>query len=683
MASLTGYNSTHGYNQAINYNGLNVPAQFPVLMVELAFPDSPFTPIDDCTWIEVTAFVRQCEIHRGRQHELSEFDAGTVTVILDNRDRRFDPLHLAYTYDDEDMIYDDPEIPYDGVGGPYAPNITPFNRIRVTAIWKADVYRLFTGYVESYEMGYEPSNNDAISIIKGVDAFKILNLFSPLAPFRAEVLNLNPYLYWPLDEAEGEGAVDLSGNDRVGTESNQPSRRIEMDRPVADSGVGTHFNPRSRIYRNDTANFASTQAFSVGFSLHPFIIHDVTQPIICGSYVDDGSTEQYRGWLIDYNEAAHQVRFFLGSDYHGGTNCFSVRNQESLGAEKEFLVMSYDGSGAKEGVTWYVNGVENTGERSLTGTLGTVTSTKAQFIVGSNLNKIPGTVGQPAANQDMSHVFVIDEALDAAQVATLYHAYISPWKTQRTDERVSTILDVVGWPTEERDLGHGVMSMDAITEKLANVLEGMRTVDRTELGATYISKEGKVAFRNRYYQIDSSTLAITFGDSTAAIEVGYSNISPSFDDSDLWNEVHAVKEGSTQIASSTASKDRYAARILQWDGAWESDPMALATAEQLRDAYADPIIRFKQIELPPTPEVFDNVLAREVHEQRVRVIRRPPGGGVKHSRVSVIEGITHSMQASPQKDWRITLDVIPAHSTEQFFRLGTDTLSSTGNNLGF
>lgn len=106
------------------------------------------------TATDVSAFVRRFTIRRGRQMELDRFEAGAAMVVLDNRDRRFDPTHAA---------------------SPYAPNVTPMRPIAITATWGASTYPLFTGYVEAWPQEW-PAVGDAVVPARCTDAFRTLAL---------------------------------------------------------------------------------------------------------------------------------------------------------------------------------------------------------------------------------------------------------------------------------------------------------------------------------------------------------------------------------------------------------------------------------------------------------------------------------------------------------------------------
>jgi hypothetical protein len=48
--------------------------------------------------IDVTAKVLSVQVRRGRSRQLERFTAGNANIVLDNRDRAFDPLNTASAY---------------------------------------------------------------------------------------------------------------------------------------------------------------------------------------------------------------------------------------------------------------------------------------------------------------------------------------------------------------------------------------------------------------------------------------------------------------------------------------------------------------------------------------------------------------------------------------------------------
>lgn len=126
-------------------------AVLPTPQVEIAFATAPGAVP---TYTDVTAYLRGGTIRRGRQNELGRYEAGTCTLRLDNRTRRFDPTYAA---------------------GAYYPNVLPMKKVRVSAVWSATTYRLFTGFIESWPQDW-PGNKDGVVEITAADGFKALGL---------------------------------------------------------------------------------------------------------------------------------------------------------------------------------------------------------------------------------------------------------------------------------------------------------------------------------------------------------------------------------------------------------------------------------------------------------------------------------------------------------------------------
>jgi len=155
---------------------------YPAAIVEISFTDGPYvvTP----TWVDVTSYVREITVRRGRSDEYQDFDAGTASVTLDNRDRRFDPLNTA---------------------GPYFGQLLPRRQIRIRAANTVagvttthDVYR---GYVSGWPCRITDAGFDATVALECFDALGLLareELPDDLA--YNYIRSLNPRNFWPLDD---------------------------------------------------------------------------------------------------------------------------------------------------------------------------------------------------------------------------------------------------------------------------------------------------------------------------------------------------------------------------------------------------------------------------------------------------------------------------------------------------
>lgn len=108
---------------------------------------------DPNLYIDVASDVRAITINRGRSHELEQYQAGTASVVLDDRAREYDPLNLS---------------------GPYvsggATQVKPGRRIRIKATHPTTLtqYSIFTGTIRDWQLGY--NRTDATTTARCSDA---------------------------------------------------------------------------------------------------------------------------------------------------------------------------------------------------------------------------------------------------------------------------------------------------------------------------------------------------------------------------------------------------------------------------------------------------------------------------------------------------------------------------------
>lgn len=96
-------------------------------------------PENSATYVDVTSAVRSLKIDRGKARELDQYETGTASVGLDNRNRYFDPLNLSGPYTS---------------GG--VTQVRPGRRIRIKATHPTTLiqYTLYTGTVWEWSLDY-------------------------------------------------------------------------------------------------------------------------------------------------------------------------------------------------------------------------------------------------------------------------------------------------------------------------------------------------------------------------------------------------------------------------------------------------------------------------------------------------------------------------------------------------
>ncbi|MEU9861335.1 hypothetical protein AB0D99_10685 [Streptomyces sp. NPDC047971] len=161
------------------------------LTIEMAFGFSPAAT--SLTWTDVTDWVdlRQAiRITRGASDELSQTQAGTCGITLDNTDGRFTAGNAS---------------------SPYYPYIRPGCPIRVTKTVNGNDYHRFYGLVTDWGQKWR-GLQDTVRIACS-DLFKLLGGDENLqAMLVEEILQLGPHAYYPLSEPSGStSAGDIAG----------------------------------------------------------------------------------------------------------------------------------------------------------------------------------------------------------------------------------------------------------------------------------------------------------------------------------------------------------------------------------------------------------------------------------------------------------------------------------------
>jgi hypothetical protein len=121
-------------------------------------------PVSPTFSTDISAYFRGGSTFRGSQRELQRIEAGTATLVLDNRDGRFTPFLSS---------------------GAYFPDILPMRRIRIRATWNAVTYPIFVGFVESWPVHF-PGDKDTETVVTLVDGFKMLSLAAVSGSFPSQ-----------------------------------------------------------------------------------------------------------------------------------------------------------------------------------------------------------------------------------------------------------------------------------------------------------------------------------------------------------------------------------------------------------------------------------------------------------------------------------------------------------------
>ncbi len=143
---------------------MTVPATTVSIAFDVSAVDPDFLTLDDATkgqlndadyplggdiLQDLTDRVRSVQISRGRSRELDRYSTGQATILLDNRDRAFDPLNVA---------------------SPYIGQIVPRKAVDIAT---GGFHRL-VGNVQDWALAFDVSQADATAAVSAVDGFAVL-----------------------------------------------------------------------------------------------------------------------------------------------------------------------------------------------------------------------------------------------------------------------------------------------------------------------------------------------------------------------------------------------------------------------------------------------------------------------------------------------------------------------------
>ncbi|MBI4496318.1 MAG: hypothetical protein HY689_00230 [Chloroflexi bacterium] len=251
------------------------------------------------------------------------------------------------------------------------------------------------------------------------------------------------------------------------------------------------------------------------------------------------------------------------------------------------------------------------------------------------------------------------EAVDGFKVLAMVKVSGS-YPEELSSARATRVLDAISWPAADRNIETGQSDVQAATVA-DKALEHLQKVEEAENGLVFIDGQGRLTFHGRHHRIlNQSASQGTFGDAFDGTELPYLGLTPSYDDSEIWNDVRITREGGTeQQAQDTDSQTKYLRRTLETTGVLiTTDAEALHAAQWKLGIYREPGIRFEALSVDGHMDdnLWPLVLGLEFGD-RITVRRRPPGGGDALERDCHVEGVQHDIS---REEWQTTWQLSPA-----------------------
>lgn len=594
-------------------------------------------------WTDITSWVRDTgvKVSRGKQSEIPTYATSSLSLTLDNRDRRFDPEYTA---------------------GPYYPNVEPRKRIRVRATWNSTTHTLWTGYVESWPQRYPGANFDSVVEVTAFDALGLLN---------DVVLEDAAYVYardtiggmvlaartmsegiWR-DEVSGSSFRRRRGVIGTGTEmAVGPSTSVAFDGntyysfgPAGSSGIGA---------------VSGDQSVSLWFAIE-------TAPVSRGMILrtEAGSVV----FDVSVNADGRLRYLFAGGKWVESDSTY-------LDGTPHHLVVTHSGTTPKI----YVDGQDVT-----TGTdTGAPSNTLGINMIGAN--KTANAAADTYFTGSVSDIYVWSKALTAAQVAEIYRLS-SGSLIESTAARALRLLGTAAVPvglTAITDRPRGTVA--DINTYQQSALSQLQTVADSESGGgrLFVDTYGRVALHERYWWQSSprgSTVQATFSDDLS--DLYYVDVSADRNLRDVQNSITVSGSAGTSSSESDAtSVAAYGTRSASVTTILSTQGQVDSLAYGLLQLRKNPVTRVDAITVRPAMQTsgWPQVLRLELGDRIVHELM--PARGVASTsqlvRTMIVERLDWSMTVS---DWQVQITGSPV-PTMTIFTLDQSVLDGT-DVLGF
>ena len=624
--------------------------------VEVAFTNNPLTANVSCTWVDVSTYVRDLAIKRGRTTELSDYSPGTMTLTLDNRARRFDPSNTA---------------------GPYYGNLLPMRKVRVSAAYGATSATIFTGHIMGWPVDY-PRMVDSEVAVQAVDAFRLLQQTAPpVNAYDATVRADSPHAYWALDTID-DGAIS-------------PATVGNVDIVNFNQGDPSFFEPADLAITRPVG--PSTTLANVGWAANgiptaaPKTVEGWFWNFDYGVY---GGTNIARAALDSTNWIRLAVGSTDGTVSVGYSNSAATKSYTyaSTGWQVSTSLVHLVLTASATNLTLYANGVQ-----VWQGTLSAATSTNTfAALPPPSVQAVCQPRSGSPVNPATYGLAVYTSELNSTQVSTHYQAGLTGWGHpigDRAGTRIGRILDAIGWPAGDRAISTGSTVLGAFTSS-QSALAACQACSVAEQGLFFVSGDGQITFRDRQWQMTNSssiTAQATLGDNAG--ETNYSDIEIDGNHLENIRNVITVSYGAGQVVVKDATSvtaygeqsDSVAAQALPNEAGYVARQLGAARLRLRKD----PATRIPRVEIKPrraTSTFLPTVLGLELGK-RVTVNRRPTGGSGSFSQACIIQGIQHTI--SPE-NWVTVLYLAPvqwaAYSAAPYLTLGDATYGRIGAAAG-
>lgn len=644
---------------------MTFPRGMPSVRVEAAWEVDTMTRPGPSDWVRIDgppsmtdrAALRSMTTSRGARLRTGDFEAGSATLVFDNRNRNLDPTYTA---------------------GEWYPNVTLRKRVRVVAEPVGDdllltedgdtliaedgdtltmdaEFSLFTGFVDSLRPSWVVGDHTVTMVLTDLGGIISAGELPPSVVHAVSVL-AEPDAYWPMTETQGTIADDVVGDSdatwiRPISETAQlvpfDTQRVQVGKSPNDGGDPTGFFAQT--------DFIEPNEFTVRLWCRFIDRADAAMPM----YVLEMDT-------LPRPASGPRPVFIFGATTIGGSEggafiyasdgtAFSVTliTDPNLlfDTRAHHIVLVADDSTVDidDATTVYIDGVE----QPWVAQAGAIDWQVVMASINATFFGMPG-VGGEGVSFAMGHYAAWRHALTADEIAADYAASAFAWDGDTSAARLGRILDLASVDPDDRDLlGDRVCSGTSLGGTVGGYL---RRIANTEEGAVYVGPDGRIRLASPSPSAPTATVYAGNPDDG----VPYASLRPSFGVERLVNVANVRREGGPDlVARDTASVDLYGAAERNVDTLLQSSSVARGMAERIVDAGKAPRQVIEELTLRTIrAEAQVAALGADI-SHLVTVETNPTGPGAGTPITARIERVEHEVDFRA-KSWstRLGLDQI-------------------------
>lgn len=507
LASLT-YDSA-----STDYDGGGVGlSNMPVVGVFISFTDGPY--VVDPNWVEVTQYVRDINVRRGRGNDLQQFPTGSATLTLDNRARLFDPFNTA---------------------GIYYGNLKPRRQIKIVGQWAGVTYPIFRGFIAGWPVGYTEGGKDSTVDIDCFDALGLLAAETTDAdPLFTYTMTLAPYHYYRFDETIVPATSPTATFKDYG--SNNYSFTLTNTRIGNAEGLAKGIKASSLDTSKQTLiSTAPTLITSLTNWSESYWIEYST---VLGTNTIISQNNFYYQYLVQINSSGFMTILIYRS---GGTGWLWTTNAVvQQGTNATHIAITWLDAGATQGtISLYINGVQVAVTASVVG------APPFPLFTFDTVNISASKLQEYAR---FTYVLTADQILNIYKNGVVLF-------NETTAARFTRLLANTSFSALMQSVTASPVASVTESNNGQQLLNELNVVQDSEGGELYASSQGILTFVNRDYLASSrsATSNVTFTDTGTGVYYDHASLRMAYDADLVRNEFNISYSGSGQVVSSDAT----------------------------------------------------------------------------------------------------------------------------------